>query len=288
MPYWQTVSTHKMRPTRYIIFLALILGACIATKNTRTFIGGFPEKDYDFMESIEQNSTGDYFYLIRQLKWGGTRWGLDLEKKMFMWLRNPDNLMIAFNTFEFVGLEKFISKEQYYQKIFDDDYWDYDWNGKSLYDICKIMINCYSDSTGFEKYYQDFWERRKLENNDFATIEILKRIDRIYTSKSVEIIKTTKDYDTLMYLLLDYDVKMQKSDSLTRTKIIVDYFDYLKRIDLEHSAYNLIFEVRPFQYLNINRDSLLMTLKYDTIPEEKYWTIRNDAKWIKSYRDNGP
>lgn len=266
----------------------MIFGACVATRNTRTFIGGFPEKDYDFMESVEHYSTNNYFGTIKHLKWAGTRWGLDLENKMFKWLRNPNNLTIAFNTFEFIGLENFISKEQYYQKIFADDYWDFDWNEKSLYDICKIMIDCYSDSSGIEKYYQDFWERRRLEKNDFTTYEILKRIDRIYTSKSVEIIKTVNDYDTIMFRLLDYDIKMQKSDSLTRIKIIVDYFDYLKRGDLEHSAYNLIFEVRPFQYLNINRDSLLSTLNYDTIPEEKYWTIRNDAIWIKSYRDNGP
>lgn len=207
---------------------------------------------------------------------------------MFTWLRNPDNLMIAFNTFEFVGLENFISKEQYYQKIFDNDYWDYDWKGKSLYEVCKIMIASYSDSTGIEKYYQDFWERRRLEDNDLATFDILKRIDEIYTSKSEVDIKTSKDYDTLMYRLLNYDIKLQKADSLRQKKIIVEYFDYLKRVDLEHSAYNLIFETGPFQHLNINRDSLLLTLHYDTISEEKYWLNRNDGIWIKSYRDNGP
>jgi hypothetical protein len=242
------------------------------------------------MESIENNSTGSYYETIYQLKWVGTQSRLGLGKKKFKWLRNPDNLTKAFNTFEFVGLENFISKEQYYDtKMFDSDYRNFDWNGKSLNDICRIMIDSYSDSVEFEKYYQDFWIRRRLEKNDSATYEILKHINRIYTSKSVETFKkSSKEYDSLVYRLLDYDIKMQESDSLTQTKVIIDYFDYLKQMGLEHSAYNLIYEVRPFQYLNINRDSLLLTLKYDTIPEEKYWRIRNDAIWIKSYRDNGP
>lgn len=261
----------------------LILSSCVVLTRwpKPIFIGGFPEKNYDFMESIEHYSTDSYFNTIQQLKWGGTIYGLDSEIKMFKWLRNPENLTKAFNTFELLGLENFLSKEQYYnKKLFNSDYWSYDWNNKSLNDICKVLIVSYTDSTEIDKYYIDFWNRRRLEGNDFATYNILKRIDNIYASKFIESTKPSNDYDTIMYRLLDYDIRMQKSDTLTRTKVIVNYFEYLKQIGLEHSAYNLICKVSLFRNLKLNLDSLVYTLKYDTISKEKYYRLSNNAKWI--------
>jgi hypothetical protein len=62
----------------------------------------------------------------------------------------------------------------------------------------------------------------------------------------------------------------------------------MRHVGLNRSAYNLAFEVTEFDELNLNRDSLLMVLKPDTLTATEYWETRNNARWIQVYRDNGP
>ena len=80
----------------------------------------------------------------------------------------------------------------------------------------------------------------------------------------------------------------QFRDSINKNDIALSYFNYLKEIGLEHSAYNLIFELQSTKNIAVNKDSILKTLSFDTIPEDAYWRTRNNAEWIKTYRDNGP
>lgn len=84
-----------------------------------------------------------------------------------------------------------------------------------------------------------------------------------------------------------YNIELNESNDLKRRRIVLSYFNYLKKINLEHSAYNLIFELEITKNLTINTDSLLQTLNFDTIPERNFWQKRNNAEWIKTYRDNG-
>ncbi|MBN1250771.1 MAG: hypothetical protein JXA16_01460 [Bacteroidales bacterium] len=266
-----------------LILFLLILGACITTRQNPVFLGGWKDKDYDFFETIEHNSSGDYLGEITSIKWGG----MDIKDK-YQWIRNPKNMIKFINTIEYIGLKKFISKKEYNEKLFEDDYWDFDWEGKSLNDICKTLICCYKDTLGQDKYYQEFWLRRKKEQNDKVVYKILNKIDKIYNSSIEKSHNKFVNYDTTLFKLLSFDINLNNADSIEKLSIIKDYFGYLIDLDINHSAYNLIFEMREYQDLRLNRDSLMNVLKPDTLAEDLYWKVRNDAKWIKSYKDNGP
>jgi len=289
--YPKTVSTHrkKMKLRNFNVFILLLfMTACVMTRQNKVFIGGWTDKDFDFFESVVHNSKGNYLNEITGLKWGGISYDMQMNLKEFKWIRQSENMIVFFNTVNRIGLEKFISKEDFNKKLFEDDYWDFDWEAKSLNNICKSLISCFNDTTGHEQYFIKFWDRRRAENNEQSVYDILCKIDNVYNQNLVDQHKISEQYDTTMFNLLSFDTELHFADSVQRKKIIIEYFDYLRAKGLNHSAYNLIFEIKEYQDISLHRDSLLQVLQPDTLTEEMYWRTRNDAKWIKSYRDNGP
>ena len=257
------------------------------TRQNQIFIGGWTDKDYDFLESVEHGYERECFARIQRLKWFGTRWGYNLENTMFVWLRVPENMTTFYNTVERIGFENFFTKEEYNTILFDYGERN-DWKGMTLNEICNNLIASYRDTVNLEKYYKEFWERRQVEQNAQNVFEILCKIDRFYSEETIEEYKATGNIDTTLFNLLTFNIKLNNSDSIQSKKIITEYFDYLTSIGLNHSAYNLIFEIREYQNISVNRDSLLTVLQPDTLSEEIYWRTRNNAKWILSHRDNGP
>ena len=149
------------------------------------------------------------------------------------------------------------------------------------------MINAYDNTSDTSNYYNKFWARRKAEKNEITVLKILNETND-YFNKSKEPIIDNGSMNNQLLELIRLNVYLNNSDSLNRGLRTLKYFTYLHSIGLEHSAYNLIFELNESKNLNINKDSLLSVLKYDTIPEPKYWMTRNSAEWVKTYRDNGP
>ncbi len=161
-----------------------------------------------------------------------------------------------------------------------------DWKGLSLHDVVQKLIEQSGELTDTTNYFQKFWARRRVENNHETVLNILRDLDELYNAnKPVEIDRVK---NTELYELINFNVALNESDSLNAKGITYDYFNFLKKSGLEHSAYNLIFEVRFLSDLSVNKDSLLNTLKFDTITEQNYWNTRNDAQWVQSYRDKGP
>lgn len=278
-----------MRQSRLLIVLILI--SC-QTKE-ETFLGGWTDKDYGFLESVSHDFSYsiyddlDYLEQIRQIREFGTEWGVNPTYKKFQWIRNSDNILMFFQTAKTIGLESFISKTEYNEVLFDTTYSETGWKGKSLNDICKELIYSYKKSESSEDYYSKFWNRRKNENNDDAVFAVLNQIDSHYNEKNIGIDENSM-IDSVLFNLLRLDIELKSSDSLQKSKAVLRYFDYLRRVELYHSAYNLTFEIDEFDELNLNRDSLLLLLKPDTLSATDYWNTRNNAKWIKAYRDNGP
>jgi len=109
----------KRQKTYIIIGLLLVTGliSCNGIKidNNTEYIGNFQEYHYDFFESFQNTTDKNYYYeLPFELKFGGIRpFPYDsVGEQDYSWLRNPKNLIIAFNSIKSIGLEKFVSTEQ--------------------------------------------------------------------------------------------------------------------------------------------------------------------------------
>ena len=282
-----------MRNIRNILIGLIIIGfvSCLGIKSLdkADYIGNFTEKHYDFFESFRHNQLADFYYeLPFDLKFGGIRpFPFDsIGEKDYSWLRKPENLKIAFNAFSTVGLEKFVSKEKYFEKNTD---WccDTDWENKSLNEIVTGFINSDTASNG-QDYYSKFWQRRRLENNLTVTYEIFVQIDRFYNHGDQHVIYQQRD--SVLAGLLDFDTKLLNSDSAQYFQIALDYFDYLKSVGLDYSAFKIIFHNKKLKMPKVMMDSLLLSVKHDTISENE-WLNLNDNRdgWITWiwYRDPG-
>lgn len=277
----------KQKRTHIILIgLGLLLVACSIKQIQKTYIGGWTEKPLDFSESITFQDDNDLFDFILEYKFISSG-GNEFRPKEFLWLRNSNNLADFFEIIKKIGLQRLLSREQYNRILKENDYWGNEWKGKSLNRIVDSLILTYNLKNDSIDYYTKFWQRRRSEKNDSIVLEILKQTDLFYNHNKVQIASKVKRDD--LYELMVYNIEINETkDSLDLKRLTIQYFDYLKNRRLEHSSYNLIHETYLNKYVLDKRDSLLKTLKYDTIPEEKYWETRNKASWIKTYMDNGP
>lgn len=287
-----------MRSTRNIFTGLIIIGfvSCLGIKSVDklTYIGNFKERQYDFFESFRHNQNKDFYYeLPFKLKFGGIGpFPFDSTgQKDYSWLRKPENLNIAFNAFSTIGLDKFVSNDKYFEKNND---WccDTEWEYKSSNEIVIGFLESDTTIKGTD-YYSKFWERRRYENNLTETYQIFVQIDRFYNQNNQsDIIQLT---DSVLIGLLYFDTKLIHSDSIAYTKNVIDYFDYLKSIGLDYSAYKLI-NGNSMLILEKNiRDSLIMTMGYDTLSYQDWVTLDdNMSGWITgdyypdSNRNYGP
>jgi hypothetical protein len=273
----------KNRHIHIIIGLFLfVFISCIGIKtiNKTIYIGNFKEHKYGFFESFRHTNDQDYFYdLPFELKFGGIRpYPFDsIGKQDYNWLRDPSNLRIAFNSVKLIGLDKFVSFKQFNKK-------NTEWccntqrEDKSLNDIVKGFLH--SDTlSDRDDYYSKFWQRRKKENNLKETWQIFQQIDDFYNSKKSLVTEST--IDTTLYHLFDYDIKLIHSDSLSYPLITLEYFDYLKKVKLDYSAYKLIFHNSRLNFPKTFRDSLLSTMSYDTLSFEDWKKLNDNVDgWI--------
>jgi hypothetical protein len=255
-----------MRPQFIVITLLIGLFGCMGVKAVRhaVYVGNFLERDYKFFESVKHTNDPDYFHTLPfELKFGGIRpFPYDSTgTKEYAWLRDPTNLMMAFNAFKLVGLDKFVSVGQYNEK---KSTWccDAQWMDKSLNEIVQGFLLSDTISDG-EEYYYEFWERRRIENNLTETWQIFQQIDGFYNNRNLTD-QSLYSMDTTLHDLLSSDRKLASADSLSYPRVVIEYFNYLKKIKLEYSAYKLVFHNSRLTLPIGLQDSLLSTLKYDT------------------------
>jgi hypothetical protein len=263
-----------------VFIICLISCNGIKTTNKKVYIGNFKEKKYDFLESIRHNNHINYYYSLPfELKFSGIRpYPFDtIGKKEYLWLRNAKNLIIAFNTFKSVGLSNFVSREKYCEANND---WccDTQWENKSFNEIVKGYIHS-DTNTISNDYYSKFWQRRREENNLKETYQILMEIDKYYHIEGSEC--NTEPIDTILQGLLIYNLKLLHSDSIAYPKTVLYYFNYLKSVDLEYSAYKLIFNNPRINFDKSFSDSLLQTLDYDTLSINAWGELNDNTDgWI--------
>jgi hypothetical protein len=112
-----------------------------------------------------------------------------------------------------------------------------------------------------EKYYREFWQRRKAEKNDSVVYRIIKDINFSIKNKmgsgGLSLNANPKLVNDTLVNLLEIEFR---TDSLTEQLATKD-FDTLRRLGFHQSAYNLLFEKYKYQELKWDRDSLVWTLK---------------------------
>lgn len=234
----------------WIIIVFLLIG-CTASKYAEEseIMEVFPGYAYDFLESFgHQTDINEYSNMPFDLKFGGIN-----PDNEYLWLRDSNHLRIAFNTFNSIGLDQFVSIQQYNTP---DDRWccNTQWEGKSLNQVVHEFIE--SDTSGikdgsYKDYFAKFWNRRRAEGNLQTTYDILVKIDQYY-NKGMRY-GNQNNIDTVLSSLLNYDLRLLNADSVSYTSEALVYYEYLKSVKLYNSAYALIFN---YSGIHLTRDEL--------------------------------
>jgi len=164
------------------------------------------------------------------------------------WIRETENLKAIHETFKKFGydkLEKLIDKYDnefliqgiYIKKNFDN-----------LLDSLELT---YQSKKKQNKYYTEFWKRRKAEKNDSIVYEIIKEINSQKVNK--EKLSFTDKFvnDTLVDLLkIEFD-----NNDLSIKKAEKDFAD-LKKYGFHQSAYHLLYERYEYYDLQLDRENM--------------------------------
>jgi len=179
------------------------------------------------------------------------------------WIRKPDNLIMLHETFKKIGYKKLFSR-------FDHTNWCgfYLDVSKPTEELVDSLILTFKADNIESKYYREFWNRRKIEQNDSVIFKILHEVSSIVYSDSVISFNDTFANDTLMQLI---EIR-EFEDSLTDTKAIQ------KQIGLHNSAFNLLYERYRYYDINWNQEELKQGLKTDTIKCCPWAFIEDDTK----------
>ncbi|MBK6264749.1 hypothetical protein JKA74_06845 [Marivirga sp. S37H4] len=268
------------------LFTYIVIGLLVGcTSYKETCRKGLPEKQYDFLVDIKRQSNFNYLEAIVDFRQFGA-----YSKNL--WVRKSESLKIVYSSLKQIGLKRFISEEEFNKPLFTDHWAETSWANKSINQIVQNLIQSYSDTTGFDKYYIEFWNRRKADKNESVVLQILTDIMSTYDSDTNPEKLHWKLEPTLTRLLY-FEVKLKESDSLTLKKTNIDYHKYLKSIGLYSSANNLIrYENELLFGESESQDTdyveLINQIETDSVNCEEYWNWRQSAEWFTAIYDYGP
>jgi hypothetical protein len=223
-------------------WVAAILAICITLNACSDPVR---EKNTTFIESKPS------FYELRHGEWTASKW-----------IRKPEHLLMIHETFKKFGYLHLISEDLlsnthllvhgiYIRK-----------RGEDLLDSLEIT---YGQPEIKEKYYREFWQRRKSEKNDSIVHIIISEINTILRNKNlsgrVSSSHTEMVNDTLIELL---KIEFRK-DSLTRELADRD-LNTLVRLGFHQSAYNVLYERGQYDEFKWNKDSA----EHELIPSKTF------------------
>jgi len=174
------------------------------------------------------------------------------------WIRKPENIKIAHETFKKIGYQNLFSVAELNQAPCWIPGLDEGVRGKSCKNIMDSLILTYPTIETADKYFREFWLRRRREGNDSIVFEILKELKRGLFDNQQLTVDNNLVNDTVINIL-----RIKKGPISDETSI--QYFDYLKNIGLHKSAYNLLYEWTPYENVKWDREKLKQGLKKDTV-----------------------
>ena len=174
------------------------------------------------------------------------------------WIRKPENIKIAHETFKKYGYRNLFSESDLNQTPCWIPGLNEGVRGKTCKNIIDSLILTYPTIETADKYYKEFWLRRKSEGNDSIVFEILKELRfGLFDSNELTVDNRLVN-DTVINL-----IKVRQGPIDDKTSI--QYFNYLRSIGLHASAYNLLYEWTPYENVKWDKDELAKGLKKDTI-----------------------
>ncbi|NLR95020.1 hypothetical protein [Flammeovirga agarivorans] len=185
------------------------------------------------------------------------------------WLRKESNLLMVHETVKAFGYKKLIKKLDLNSSpiIYKDIYLK-----KELSSLIDSLILSYNTTDIEVKYYNEFWNRRKVENNEKAVFKILNEIQKSMNSEKMDNLNSNEIVnDTLLSLLsIEYNPKTI-SDSIANMN-----YNKLKSYGFHQSAYNLLFERYEYYDIDWNKDKLKNGLIESVIVEVPF--IKDNTK----------
>lgn len=268
------------------LFAIILIGLFFGCESEReTCKKGLPEKHYDFLDDIKRQPNFDYLEAVVDFRQFGA-----YSKNN--WIRKPENLKRVYSSIKQIGITKFISEEEFNKPLFTDHWAETAWANKSLNQITQKLIQSYTDTIGIDKYYLEFWNRRKADKNESIVLQILNDIKNTYdTDTNAE--KLSWKSDPMIRGLLEFEIVLKEVDSLTVKDRLIDYHNYLKSIGLYSSANNLIRYENELQIGELERQDedyleLINQVEIDSVNCEEYWNWRHSANWFTEIYDYGP
>lgn len=221
-----------MMKRTFISLLLLILAACVSDRET-TYLS---EPEYYVEASLS------FFDPYEPIYAEGRYQGYIYET----WLRQPDNLRMVHETLKKIGYDKLISERKLYQSPLIS--WGY--INRPLNNIIDSLIITYPLDTIPTQYYREFWQRRKGENNQEVVYDILLELQQILLKKISVPVQESAVNDTLYQL-----VRMKHIEDNPTPEQVQSDFNYLVSIGLHGSAYKLLYEYFPYEYVPISNKS---------------------------------
>src|SRR5690606_7421170 len=194
---------------------------------------------------VDKEKSKTEFYIENQTSFFDLR-NSDWTKNK--WIRKPKNLKMVHESFKKFGydkLEKLIYKSE---NEFEIHGILIKRNFDNLMDSLQLT---YNNPEIQSKYYTEFWERRKSENNDSIVYEIIREFNSHKLDQNQLTYKSKFVNDTLVDLLkIEFN---NEKPNLEKAK--TDFYT-LEKYGLHQSAYNLLYERAEYAELDLDREKL--------------------------------
>lgn len=261
-----------------VILIVLILYSCSERKGI--CVKGKEDMAYDFLESIKRNENQSFLERIEDIRQFSS---LVSNKSELLWLRKSQNILVLYGTLKSIGLNNFISKENFQKPLFTDHWAETEWANKSLMEIVDLLLQEHEFIDTKENYFTKFWKRRKFENNQDEVYSVLQDIRDYYKGKS-----NKNNYiinDTLKNLLRFESIKINQ-EYLDLNKFTKEYADVLIEYKLFASAYNLVREQEGHVQNTENWfEETIKKIATDSTDCVNYWKWREGAIWNSDIYD---
>ena len=193
----------------------------------------------------------------------------DSDYAFSTWIRTPENIRTAHETFKKIGYFNLVDSSS----VEDNPCMMWGYVKMPCNVIMDSLLMTYNLDTIPSKYYREFWNRRKKENNAEVVYEVLIEVFAILQNKGAIEYSEELVNDTLYNLLLIERITTKP----TNGEAIKD-FNYLKNIGLHASAFNLLYEFSSYRDVDWNRGELAKQLETDTINCCPWPWITDDTK----------
>lgn len=215
---------------KHLINIGLLILISCATSNERIENAFYTEKKLSFYDPSDEDFS------------------------LNVWIRKPENIQTLHETFKKYGYSKIFSGYD----LTSNPCMIWSYINKPCSTLIDSLIITYPQSDKSPKYYKEFWNRRKTERNDTTVYLILKEVKDELLSKNRLTFNDQLTNDTIYNLIKIRFKKPGNEEEAT------DNFNYLAKVGLNLSAYNVLYETVWYENFTWDREKLKGKLKTDT------------------------